>query len=167
MKRLLFLTTIIIVPLLAISQDDDHMYLLKESLQDWAVTSLKEQYSKYTIADYINPFYLEGDFNDDDKMDVVVLVEDNASHKKGFIILHSDTDPSVVIGAGVKFSNGNDDFSWMNVWKVYREDKCSPGIGEKKEVFLTGDGIWAKKSESASGLIFWTGKSYKWSQQSD
>jgi hypothetical protein len=151
------------------AQPDDHQYLLREKLPAWAIEKMtaSNTFSTHAISDYINPFYLEGDFNADDKLDIAILLEETKTRKKGFIILHSDNDAPVMIGAGTKISNGSDDFSWMDVWKAYRDEKCTPSMGETKPIFLTCDGIWMAKSESASALLFWTGKFYKWSQQSD
>ena len=35
------------------------------------------------------------------------------------------------------------------------------GVGETETIELTGDAILAIKTESSSGLIYWTGKDYQ------
>ena len=151
------------------AQDDDRMFLLKEKLPAWSLTHLKNEgyLTNYDIADFINPYYIEGDFNNNSKVDIAILIEEKKTKKKGFIILHNDGDKAFIIGAGTAFGQSGDDLSYLDLWKVYHEDTCTPGIGEKKAIFLVGDGIWLAKTESSSALLYWTGKEYKWSQQSD
>ena len=151
------------------AQDDDRTFLLKEKLPGWALQALTKggYLTTYSIDDFINPYYIEGDFNNNAKVDVAILIEEKASKKKGIIILHSDGDEPLIAGAGKSFGQSGDDMKWMDLWKVYREDTCPPGIGEKKTIFLIGHAIWQAKTEVSSALLYWTGKEYKWSQQSD
>ncbi len=154
-------------PIACLAQEEDHTSLLKECLPDWALQELQTRntFSTYSIADFINPFYLEGDFNADHKVDIAILLEEKSTHKKGFMILHNGKDEPVLFGAGHRFENGSDDYSWLDIWKVYRNEKAEPGINENKTIYLIGDGLWIGESESSSALIYWTGKTYKWSQQ--
>ena len=160
---------IIIIPGILSAQIDDHQHLLREKLPSWAIEKMTtaNTFATHQVTDFINPFYLEGDFNADEKVDIAILLDEIKTHKKGIIIVHSDNDTPVMFGAGTKTENGSDDYSWMDIWKVYRDEKCPPGIGKTKSIFLISDGIWIAKSESSSALIYWTGKAYKRSQQSD
>lgn len=50
----------------------------------------------------------------------------------------------------------------MDAWKVYPHKNVEMGVGEEEKITLTGEAILAMKLESGSGLIYWTGKNYKW-----
>ena len=85
------------------------------------------------------------------------------------IIYHTDTKTHYVFGAGKSLGNDNagDNYNWMDAWKVYVRKDVEIGAGEATKIILKGDAILAIKIESASGLIYWTGKEYKWYQQGD
>jgi hypothetical protein len=119
------------------------------------------------FATAINLFYLRGDFDGDGKFDVAVLVVQKSSKKLGIAIFHRGTGTVAVLGAGRQFGHGGDDFRWMNVWTVYEKQAVSQGVGEGKPPNIKGEAILVEKSESASALIYWTGKSYVWYQQGD
>jgi len=148
---------------------DDKYYLLKQQLPDWFVELYETEKigSNYKISDYLNPFYLEADFDGDNKIDIAVLIEEVKTKKRGILICHSQTKNVYVVGAGKAFGNGDDDFGWMNIWKVYRESKVEPGVGEIEIIILKGQAMYVGKSGAASALIYWTGKEYKWYQQGD
>ncbi|MBN4066101.1 hypothetical protein JYT51_02065 [Candidatus Amoebophilus asiaticus] len=143
-------------------------YLLKQRLPDIFRSIVVSQLdNQYELSDFMNPFYLLADFNGDKKTDIVVTVEEIKTGKTGFIIFHIDTDDFYVIGAGNSIGNGGDNFQWLDIWKVYTKDIIEPGVGETKRVELTADAIFVEKAESASAVIYWTGKEYKWYQQGD
>ncbi|MBA2408143.1 MAG: hypothetical protein H0V65_09165 [Chitinophagales bacterium] len=133
----------------------------------WSFTNLRDLIATSKISDYINPFYIEGDFNGDEIIDIAVLTEEKKLTKRGIIICHANSKMFFVLGAGKTFGNGNDDFQWMDIWKVYRETKVELGVGETEIINLKGQAIFVEKSESASAIIYWTGQNYKWYQQGD
>lgn len=110
--------------------------------------------SKYSFAAHLNPFYLHGDFNGDGKPDTAILVKHKASGKIGVAILHGEGGISV-LGAGRDFGNGGDDWNWMDAWRVERRKDGR------------GDALLVMKTESASGLVEWRGRGYRWRQQGD
>ena len=75
---------------------------------------------QYNFAFTLNPFYLRGDFNGDGKPDIAVLVRNKRSSKLGIAICHGGKNEVFLVGAGTDFGNGGDDFSWIDVWQVYR-----------------------------------------------
>ena len=150
-------------------QDEANTWLLQQKLPDWTTTTLKKLKldSLYKLSDFINPFYIEADFDGDNKSDIAVATEQTKTKKKGIIILHRATGRYFVLGAGNNFGNGGDNFDWMDIWKVYTDKKISPGVGEIKPMDLKVNGIYIAKSESSGGVIFWTGNKYKWYQHGD
>jgi hypothetical protein len=59
----------------------------------------------------------------------------------------------VTIGMGHPFGNGGDDFGWLDIWRI--------------EATAKGDQLVVEKSESASGVVIWDGRRYRWTQLSD
>lgn len=121
----------------------------------------------YTVSLRLNPFYLQGDFDGDCKADAAVLVEERASGKAGIAIVRRASPSVVILGAGHKFTWGGDDFKAMDVWRGYPKARVAAGPETGPPPTLKGDAIYAEKSESASGLIYFDGRSYLWYQLSD
>lgn len=122
---------------------------------------------RYALVAHLNPFYIHGDFNGDGRTDTAVLVKDRGSGKKGIAILHAGAKSAVVLGAGRKFSNGGDDFQWMDAWHLYPRGPVERGADETAPPVLRGDALMVIKTESASALVYWNGKRYAWYQQGD
>jgi hypothetical protein len=118
-------------------------------------------------AAHLNPFYVHGDFNGDGRIDTAVLVKNKASGKIGLAIVDPTAKSVTVIGAGRTFGNGGDDFSWMDAWRLFPHAPVGRGSGGGTPPALTGDALMVMKTESASALIYWTGKRYAWYQQGD
>jgi hypothetical protein len=122
---------------------------------------------KYMFSTGVNPFYVQGDFNGDGKLDCAILVKQKSSGKLGIAIVHAGVNNVKVLGAGRAFGNGGDDFSWMDAWYVYSKGPVSLGVGEGSPPKLKGDALMLIKTESASSLVYWTGTQYRWYQQGD
>jgi len=118
---------------------------------------------EYDVSFRVNPFYLDGDFNGDGKIDVAVLVKQGSTGKIGIAIIHSGKGKVTVLGAGNGIGNGGDDFEWMDYWQLYPKGQT----GETTAPRLRGDALLVGKSEAASALIYWNGKRYMWFQQGD
>lgn len=137
-------------------QDEGYKdWILTQRLPTWSIQKFNDLKisDNYKISDYINPFYLEADFNGDNKLDIAITVIEKQTNKKGIVIIHNLTDKYFILGSGVKIGNGGDDFNWMDIWKVDRKDNKT--------------GLHVGKSESASGLIAWDGEKYIWTQRGD
>ena len=135
-----------------------------QNLPPWASSMLeKESFaSTYALTTRINPYFLLGDFNGDGRLDVAVLIEHKRTMQQGIAILHAGSMTPIVVGAGREIGNGGDDFSWLDAWGVEARDtrgKIAPA--------LRGDALLVQKLESASGLIYWDGRTYQWRQQGD
>lgn len=120
----------------------------------------------YAYDARINPFYLHADFNGDGKPDMAVLVRNRTSGAKGIAFSLSGRD-AFVIGAGVPWEPGFENFDWMDAWQVQRKGNVAKGATGEGPPKLKGDAILAIKTESASGLIWWDGKRFRWYQQGD
>jgi hypothetical protein len=114
----------------------------------------------------LNPFYLRGDFNGDKIADVAILVKEKQSGKIGIAIVHGASREVFFVGAG-RTINGGDDFAWMDVWKIYQRSYVGRGPGDRNPLKLRGEALLVEKTESASALIYWDGKAYRWYQLGD
>lgn len=123
--------------------------------------------SQYAISTQLNPFYVQGDFDGDGKLDCAILVRNKASGKLGIAIVHAGKPGVSVLGAGTAFGSGGDDFAWMDAWYVYPRGQVSKGASGAAPPKLKGDGLMLIKTEASSGLAYWTGAQYKWYQQGD
>lgn len=121
----------------------------------------------YDFSFRLNPMYLRGDFDGDQKMDIAILVQDKKTKKNGIAIWHAKDNTVHILGAGKQVGNGGNDFTWMDVWSVYPKGRVYRGVGEKTAPRLLGEALLVQKSESASGLIYWNGQKYVWYQQGD
>ena len=83
------------------------------------------------------------------------------SGKVGIGFIHRTTKAVHVVGAGIPFGNGGDDFTWLGVWRV--ED----GLALMEVQDFRAEVLYVEKPESASGLIYWDGKRYQWVQRGD
>ena len=122
---------------------------------------------KYTVSFRTNPSYLEGDFNGDGTADVAILVKEHSTGKLGIAIIDGAAGRAAILGAGVGIGNGGDDFEWIDSWQVYSKARATGSSGESNVSHLRGDALLVEKREAASALIYWNGKRFVWSQQSD
>lgn len=144
-------------------------FQLRSSLLPSLLNALEDEAfaRRYTPVAHLNPFYLHGDFNGDGRLDTAILIRNSATGKIGIAILHAGAKSIIVLGAGRKFGNGGDDFRWMDAWHVYPKAPVQRGADETDPPKLKGDALMVIKTESASGLIYWNGKRYRWYQQGD
>jgi hypothetical protein len=122
--------------------------------------------NRYDVASTINPYYLQGDFDGDGYRDTAVLVKERATGRTGAAIVFKGGKVRI-IGAGQDVGDGTTDLDWMDAWYVERKGKVEQGASEEAPPKLNGDAIMAIKTESASGLIYWNGKRFRWYQQGD
>jgi hypothetical protein len=121
----------------------------------------------YLLSPWLDPPFLQGDFNGDSAIDVAVLVSRRGTAARGIAILHAGSARFVVVGAGHAFGNGTDDFAWMGEWNVYPKGPVYQGADESAPPKLLGDALFVDKPESATAIIYWDGAAYRWYQQGD
>lgn len=124
----------------------------------------------YSIDGSVNPFYLRGDFDGDGKPDYAVRVKSKSRGEVGFAVWLSSQKKIVVLGAGIPFRMSGEaatNLEVLNTWQVYPKGPVEQGVASGPPPRLIGEAILAGKRESASGLIYWNGKSFVWYQQGD
>ncbi len=124
----------------------------------------------HEISSHLNPYYLQGDFNGDGKLDTAVLVKEKKSGKFGIAIFHGGSKHIFLIGAGKTFRNysdGGDNFDWLDEWYVFVRGPVGKGASEGIPPNLKGDALYVGKEGSASLLIYWNGHKYSDYQQGD
>ena len=127
-----------------------------------------QRLDEYELAAWINPFYLQADFNGDDQLDTAIWLWESASRKGGLLIHHGGTEEHYVIAAGNEFRDRGDDFSRFNGWYVFPQGsvpESSHADGAPPE--LLGDALHLEVLEAGSGIVYWTGTEYSWYQQGD
>jgi hypothetical protein len=117
------------------------------------------------ISGALNPFYQRGDFDGDGRADLAILVRDKASGKVGILMLHRVGKP-VLLGAGLPFGNGGDDFAWIDQWSV-DDHGPSPQRGRGATAARSSDSLWVAKEGAASALIRYGSRRYVWHQKGD
>ena len=133
------------------------------------VFSKKGLGEKFAFSSQLNPFYIQGDFNGDGRLDTAVLIQSRSSNKTGIAIFHAAGDQVFILGAGSLIAGAveNDTFDWMDAWYAYRKREVKRGADERKPPVLRGDALYVEKTGAASAIIFWDGSEYRWYQQGD
>jgi hypothetical protein len=124
----------------------------------------------YVIDGSMNPFYLRGDFDGDGKADYALRVKSKGHGEVGIAIWLSSQKKVVLLGAGTPFrvsAAATSNLDFLNTWQVYAKGPVERGVGSGPPPHLVGDALLVGKRESASGLIYWNGKSFVWYQQGD
>jgi hypothetical protein len=177
MKKILLSLLIILLFSKSNSQNIEFSdFDLIENLPEWIMGKISQInfHTNLTVDRTLNPFYLECDLNGDNNLDIALFVAQKETHKKGILIIHGKTFAFYLLGAGTKFGNGGDDYSWMKVWKIYKKPFAFETIftekfdilGNKK-VPLKNVALQIAPSEGASNLIVWLGSEYKWIHTGD
>ena len=139
-------------------------------LPKWAKGIFDRQLTqKYEIDCRLEPCMIHGDFNGDGKKDLAVLIKQRNTRVQGIAVLHSSGTAGnfFILGAGHEIGNGGKDWSWMDVWSLYKRGPVEQSTDESVPPNLVGDALLVEKSESASAVVYFDGKSYSWYQQGD
>lgn len=122
--------------------------------------------STHETAAWLKPTRLEGDFDNDGIHDIAVLVKELKTEKLGIAVCSGKSRSIRMLGAGVSIGAGGDDFSWMDKWSVHR-GSIGQGATEELPPGYRGDALHVEKMMSASGIIFFDSKKFRWYQQGD
>ena len=116
--------------------------------------------------------YWQADFNGDNNQDIVFLITEKQTKKKGILLIHNKTNECFLLGAGMRFGNGGDNFKWVDKWSIYNKkmanetqfDHQTGDIIGGKKVKLSRPGILMEDYEDGAALagmiIYWNGKKY-------
>jgi hypothetical protein len=121
--------------------------------------------SNYKVSGRINPFYLRGDFTGDGKLQAAVLVTATATGAKGVAVCWGGLIKPTILGAGTPFHKMQD--LNFDAWHVYRKGPVHKGVEAGPPPALRGEALLLEWSESASALVYWDGKMFRWYQQGD
>jgi hypothetical protein len=121
--------------------------------------------SRYRVSGRINPFYLRGDFRGDGKIDVAILLTAIATGEKGVVVCGTGFAKSILLGAGSSFHQMKD--LGFDAWHVHPKGPVRQGAEAGAPPVLRGEALLLEWSESASGLVYWDGKTFRWYQQGD
>jgi uncharacterized protein DUF4395 len=138
------------------------------SVPDWANRVLEHPdfQKQYEMDAHLNPFCQRADFDGDGKADFAVFVRERSSGKIGIAFIHRNDAKMYIVGAGKPGVHG-DDYSWIDAWIVYDKGVVFQGAEEGAPPKLRGDGLLIFKTESASAILWWNGREYRWYQQGD
>ncbi len=151
-------------------------YKLRESLPDWLMFSTEQIKPERAVCvdGGLNPFYLEADFNGDSSLDIALFVKEKTTNKKGILIIHGQSFKTYLIGAGESFAHVGDDFKFLEIWKIYRENDVAltvfsddGDIAGNKMIKIDLPAIMVASSESSSNLIIWEKNKYVWLHTGD
>jgi hypothetical protein len=141
----------------------------QQNLPEWTAPVLTDKafVSTYALSTRLNPFFLNGDFNGDGRLDIAVLIVHKRSGQQGIAILHASVQTAIVLGAGHAIGNGGADFGWLDAWSVFVKQAVQQSATGNKPPALRGDALLVQRLESASALLYWDGITYRWHQQGD
>jgi len=156
-------------------------YAERSCLPEWVARALEARdiAARYTPSAWLNPFALRARLDADTLADYAVTAIENRSGKRGVLIVHRGDLSVHVVGAGAEMGAGGDDFAWMDAWRVVERAEVEaeapdaprvPGAPHAPDGAmppLADDALWVAKTESASALIWWDGRRYRWRQQGD
>jgi hypothetical protein len=143
-----------------------------ENIPDEALEAVEQGpfAQSYSLDGTMNPFYLRGDFDGDGKADYAFRIKSKHDGALGIGIWLSSQRKFIILGAGVPFlvaGSKASDLSVLNTWQVYDKKTVERGVEAGSPPRFIGEAILVGKRESASGLIYWTGKRFVWYQQGD
>jgi hypothetical protein len=138
----------------------------QSSLPLWVEAALKAS-KNVEPCSCLNPFYQRGDFDGDGRQDYAVTVRDSSSGKVGLALAFNHRHTVRIIGAGHPIRRDDDDFRWMDAWQVFERGIVLPNVYDQAPPKLRGDALLLIKTESASGLVWWDGRSFRWYQMDD
>jgi hypothetical protein len=93
-------------------------------------------------------------------------VRNTGTKKEGIVFILRGTRKPSLVGAGMPFGNGGDDFSWLDLWNV--EDRgARQQSRHEKASRRVADRLMVAKEGAASALIYLKNGEPKWQQQGD
>ena len=131
----------------------------------WSIAAGSGVDSVYAISLSLQyPPYLEGDFDGDGVGDAAVLIEQRASGKIGFAIVHRGTRRISILGAGAA-APGPDDLAWIEAMDMYpRGATLHLTIRDRPNAKLLADALWIGRRDSFGAFYVWTGRGFDYEE---
>lgn len=126
----------------------------------------------YEINSKLKTVSLEDDFNGDGYLDIIYSIKHIETKKKGWLIIHGNTNEAFIISAGKGIKNRGIICSDNSVesWNINKEKINEPGLeeysgnGENGELILETSSIFLRTA-CGCGLIYWDGEQYAYFNQ--
>jgi len=120
----------------------------------------------YRVDPRVNPYYLRGDFDGDNKADYAVMIIRPKREPSGLAICQGDG-RIFVRGAGSepKFSTKKDDNFLSSNWEVLTQAKFREYACDKKKGALARGEVISLNWEDGTGFVFYNGSQYRWFEE--
>ncbi len=109
----------------------------------------------------MNPFYLSADFDGDGRLDFAIQVV--RTEVKGIAVCLSSQKAPLVVGAGSSLIWSPSEKWRFNAWSVVPKESTAVSRPPKAKQ----DAILLDIKETANGLLYWDGRTFRWKQLSD
>ncbi|HET9791076.1 MAG TPA: hypothetical protein VFR08_07225 [Candidatus Angelobacter sp.] len=109
----------------------------------------------------MNPFYLSADFDGDGRLDFAIQV--TRTEMKGIAVCLSSQKAPIVLGAGSSLIWPPSEKWRFNAWSVVPKESTAVSRPAKAK----HDAILLDIKETANGLLYWDGRTFRWKQLSD
>jgi hypothetical protein len=140
------------------TKSEGFQFPLQDRLPTWALPAFesREFQSAYVLSDWLNPFYVCGDFDGDHLQDIAVLVRQRSSGKAGIGLMLQAAGTVTVFGAGKAFANSNDDWNWIRLWRAENQRSATLYVSHR------GDMLFLTSAEFKGGIISWDSSAWRW-----
>ncbi|UOQ71959.1 hypothetical protein [Hymenobacter cellulosilyticus] len=143
------------------------------ALPGWAQTRWQQSGLEKTYArtSYLQPGFLQADFNGDGKQDVAILVTRKQTQSRGILILHQGLPQHHLLGGGKGPELLQGSFTGFFSWSLYTKPSTFEILLDKTDtlaertVKLRYPTIEMGNEEGPIGMIYWNGSKYIWLYQ--
>ncbi|UII29901.1 hypothetical protein LVD17_16510 [Fulvivirga ulvae] len=145
-------------------------------LPEWFVERYEslELDRRYELGAYLNPLFLEGDFNGDGEKDIVSTLVNSENGKLGLLIIFKSSEEYYIVGAGDGFGVAGDSFEWVDYWEIFDSKTAyettfldNGDVEGTREVTIRNVAISIRESEGSGGLIYYDGEKFTWIHQGE
>ena len=148
----------VLAPIIA-AADANHA---KQPLPTWLQRKVEtsETLAGIAVSTRLETYFYRGDFDGDKTRDVAVFVKRQSDGKEGIAVLWGSGAAATLLGAGIAFGNGGDDFSWMTEWGI--EVRGSHWGPYQKQWGPAREGIVVVRNRTETALIYFADGEPKW-----
>ena len=146
-----------------LSSSDHHQILVPIRIR----TCLESPRLKaYKIDSRVNPYYLRGDFDGDNKPDLAVMIVGRRNNGPTGLAICQGNGATFVLGAGTepKFSTKQGDDFLSSNWEVLTHDEFHKFLSDSRLGERAKGEVIALNWEDGTGYIYWDGNQYQWTE---